>query len=187
MSMIFREGVPGDRGAIASLHISISQRTYGHILSADYLTNTLPEEKVRLWEERLARGIDRGRLCLIVAEDEAGLAGFCCFRFDHEPEFGTYLHNLYVAETHRGQGVARRLLAEGIRRFPDACHALPVHLLTFVENRRARHFYEQLNGRLIGEAQNVSASYPHVRFARYQWTSAREMSQTTEPSRQPLG
>lgn len=187
MRMIFREGVAEDREAIASLHISVSQRTYGHILSADYLANVLPEEKVRLWEERLACGVDRGRLCLIVADDGAGLAGFCCFRFDHEPEFGTYLHNLYVAETHRGHGVARRLLAEGIRRFPDACLARPVHLLTFVENHRARHFYEQLGGRLIGEAQNVSASYPHVRFARYQWTSAREMSETAEPSRQPFG
>jgi hypothetical protein len=57
-SVRFREATSEDREAITSLHISVSKQTYSGILPADYLTDRMPEEKTRLWERRLAQGID---------------------------------------------------------------------------------------------------------------------------------
>lgn len=171
-AMNFRDAKRDDREAVTALHISISQQTYAGILSANYLADVMPEEKTSLWERRLAQGVDSTRMSLKVAEEAAAVAGFACFLFDEETEFGTYLHNLYVAANHQGKGVARNLLAESIRSF--SAHRLdrPVHLLTLRENHPARSFYERIGGQPVEERRNVMSRLPHVIFVRYQWPSA---------------
>ena len=181
----FREATSDDREAITSLHISVSKQTYSGILPADYLTDRMPEEKTRLWERRLAQGIDPARLALILAEEGSTLAGFACFVFDDETDFGTYLHNLYVAPSHQGKGVARGLLAAGVNGFSEERLEQSIHLLTIRENHQARAFYERLSGRMVEERQNVMTRQPQVRFVRYQWPTARALRTAAELSMKP--
>lgn len=169
--MNFRDAKPADREAVTTLHISVSQKTYAGILPANYLTDIMPKEKASLWERRLAQGVDSNQMCLKIAE-EAAVAGFACFLFDEETEFGTYLHNLYVAPSYQGRGVARSLLAESVRSFSADRQGRPVHLLTLRENHPARSFYERMGGQPVEERPNVMTRLPHVVFVRYQWPSA---------------
>lgn len=175
--ILIRDATPDDRQAITALHVHVSQRTYAAMLPAAYLADILPDEKARLWERRLLQGIDPARLCVTLALSGAELAGFSCFLFDDEKEFGSYLHNLYVGPDHQGKGLARSLLTAGLRKFSSQQRSEPVHLLTLADNHPARRFYERLNGRLIEERRNVMARYPEVAFVRYQWRSAQELDE----------
>jgi len=182
--MNIRDAKPDDRDAITALHISVSQQTYAGILPADYLNDVMPEEKVSLWERRLAHGVDSTRMCLKVAEEAAAVVGFACFLFDEETDFGTYLHNLYVASSHQGRGGARSLLAESIRSFPTGWLERPVHLLTLRENHPARSFYERMGGQRVEEKRNVITRLPHVFFVRYQWSTAHALLKQIASSEQ---
>ncbi|MFK4259900.1 GNAT family N-acetyltransferase [Agrobacterium tumefaciens] len=175
VEMAIRDATPGDREAITSLHVRVSQRAYAGMLPADYLADIMPDEKARLWKKRLSGGVDPERLRVTLAHIDTELAGFSCFLFDQETEFGTYLHNLYVDPVYQGKGIARSLLAAGIQRFSPQQRNQPVHLLTLADNHPARRFYEKLNGQIIEEKRSVMASYPEVLFVRYQWRSADEM------------
>jgi ribosomal protein S18 acetylase RimI-like enzyme len=112
---------------------------------------------------------------LKIAEEAAAVAGFACFLFNEETEFGTYLHNLYVSPSPQGRGVARSLLAESILRFPADWLDRPVHLLTLRENHPARSFYDRMGGQPVEERRNVMAHLPQVVFVRYQWPSAHSL------------
>lgn len=170
-----RDATPDDREAIISLHVRVSQRAYAGMLPADYLADIMPDEKARLWEKRLSGGVDPERLRVTLAHFDTELAGFSCFLFDQETQFGTYLHNLYVDHAYQGKGIARSLLVAGIQRFSPQQRNRPVHLLTLADNHTARRFYEKLNGRIIEEKRSVMASNPEVLFVRYQWRSAHEL------------
>lgn len=175
IEMAIRDATPGDRDAITSLHVHVSQRAYAGMLPADYLADIMPDEKARLWEERLSGGVDPERLRVTLAHIDTELAGFSCFLFDQEAEFGTYLHNLYVDPDYQGKGIARSLLAASVKRFSPQQRRQPVHLLTLADNHPARRLYEKLNGQIIEEKRSVMASYPEVLFVRYQWRSAHEL------------
>ncbi|MFK4259845.1 GNAT family N-acetyltransferase [Agrobacterium tumefaciens] len=170
--MNIREAKPDDRDAITTLHISVSQQTYAGMLPADYLTDIMPQEKTSLWKRRLAQGVNSTRMCLKVAEEASAAAGFACFLFNEETDFGSYLHNLYVASSHQGRGLARTLLAESIRSFPADRLDRPVHLLTLRDNHPARSFYNRIGGQQGEERRNVMTHLPQVVFVRYQWPSA---------------
>lgn len=171
-----RDATPDDREAIISLHVRISQRAYAGMLPADYLADIMPDEKARLWEKRLSGGVDPERLRVTLAHFDNELAGFSCFLFDQEAEFGTYLHNLYVDPAYQGKGVARSLLSASVQRFSPQQRNRPVHLLTLADNHPARRFYEKLNGQIIEEKRSVMASYPELLFVRYRWRSAHELA-----------
>lgn len=170
-----RDATTHDQEAITELHVHVSQLAYAGMLPAEYLADILPDEKARLWERRLSKGIDPTRLSVTLAFSDAELAGFSCFLFDEETEFGAYLHNLYVNPDYQGKGVARSLLTASLQKFSLRQRTDAVHLLTLADNHSARGFYERLNGRLVEEKRNVMARFPEVAYVRYQWRSAQEL------------
>ena len=138
--LTYRPAVPSDAQMIIDLHVSMSQSVYAHILPQAYLKEVLPAEKQELWKTRCAELPSPDHL-IIVACEGTQIAGFCCFVFNEETEFGTYLHNLYVSPSLQGKGVARALLREALITFDDARKVLPVHLVAFAKNTQG-------NGRL---------------------------------------
>ncbi|MBV4366498.1 GNAT family N-acetyltransferase [Erwinia phyllosphaerae] len=171
--MDFCCAIPSDHQAIAALHIKASQEAYAGILPNHYLMDILPEIKSRLWEARVGNGVDRKLIHLLLAKEGTTLAGFACFNFNEETEFGTYLHNLYVDSDYRRNGVARRLLSKSIISLPVERIELPVHLCTYTNNFRARLFYENLKGQVIQQNVNMIKHLPEISVTRYQWPSAR--------------
>ncbi len=171
--MEYRSARREDRDGITGLHITGGQRAYAGILPAAYLADTMPAEKVALWRERLDNGLDSNSLAVTVAEASGALAGFCCFDFLRRPEFGTYLHNIYVSPLYQRRGVASGLIATTIETFPASRRLAPVHLLVFADNHPARAYYERLSGEVDDEPiERVLHDGALVRLCRYRWASA---------------
>lgn len=169
--LTYRQAVPSDAQLIIDLHVSMSQHTYAHILPETYLKDVLPGEKQQLWQTRCAALPSPDHL-IVVACNEAEIAGFCCFVFNEEKEFGTYLHNLYVSPSFQGKGVAKALLRAALTVFDDPRKDLPVHLVAFAKNIRATGVYDRLGGRVIETRTVERAGNPAVELVRYQWRTA---------------
>ncbi len=169
----YRPAIPSDIQRVIHLHVSISQSAYAHILPEAYLSEVVPSEKQALWETRFAALSSPDHL-IFVASDGGPAAGFCCFAFSEEPEFGTYLHNLYVAPSHQGQGLAKALLRHTISAFDPMRKDRPVHLRAFVKNTRATALYDRLGGVVIERIGVAHAGNPVVEMVRYQWSTAHD-------------
>lgn len=176
--MIFRPALRPDRDSIISLHVEISQQAYAQILPHDYLRNAMPTEKLRLWKQRF-EDLDDPNTQITVAQHEASVAGFICFQFDHEPEFGSYLHNLYLGRDWRGSGHGRALIRNALDRFDPYRLGHAVHLMAFSENAPARRLYDGLGGTVIEQSIRRRGNNPPVEVVRYQWQSARLLADAT--------
>lgn len=170
--MHYREARAGDMGDIISIHVTGGQQAYAEILPLVYLQEAMPTEKRDLWQSRLGDGLDRSKLSVTVAEEADQVAGFACFLFDQETDFGTYLHNIYVAKNFQRRGVASGLLISGIGSFQESRLERPVHLLVFAKNAPARAFYERLGGKMIEQIARSRAGSEPIALCRYQWVSA---------------
>lgn len=176
--MIFRPAIHRDCEYIVSLHVEISREAYSKILSQQYLQEILPHEKEELWARRFAN-LDDPNTQITVMEHQGEVSGFLCFQFDYEPQFGTYLHNLYVVKGFRGGGHARSLIRAGIDQFSDLRRNIPIHLVVFAENETARRLYDRLGGTMIEHSTRKRGDNPPVEVIRYQWESAACLGRAT--------
>ena len=86
--------------------------------------------------------------CIIMAHSGPQAAGFICVvattrgESPDDPTPFAWIHDLYVKPKHRGQGVARMLMAEA-ERFARGAGAQAVRLGVLDGNARARRFYEK--------------------------------------------
>lgn len=176
--MIFRAAIDQDRETVISLHVAISRDAYSKILPHGYLRDTMPHEKSELWRRRFAY-LDDPNTQITVMEQQGEVMGFLCFQFDHEVQFGTYLHNLYVAKNVRGVGYARTLIRAGINGFSAARLEMPVHLVAFAANEPARRFYDRLGGTIIEHSMRARAGSPPIKVVRYQWQNAMRLAEAT--------
>ncbi|MEV4608523.1 GNAT family N-acetyltransferase [Neorhizobium sp. LMR1-1-1.1] len=172
--LTYRPAVPSDAQMIIDLHVSMSQSVYAHILPQAYLKEVLPAEKQELWQTRCAELPSPDHL-VIIACNRAEIAGFCCFVFNEETEFGTYLHNLYVSPFFQGKGVAKTILREALSSFENSRKDLPVHLVAFAKNIPATAVYDRLGGLVIERREVTRAGNPGVELVRYQWPTAHDL------------
>jgi ribosomal protein S18 acetylase RimI-like enzyme len=170
----YRPAVTSDAQMIIDLHVSMSRSAYAHILPETYLQDGLAAEKQELWERRCAVLPSPDHL-IIVACDGAEVAGFCCFVFNEETEFGTYLHNLYVFPSLQGKGVAKALLREALSIFDPQRRDLPIHLVAFAKNTKATAVYDRLGGAVIERNEVTRSGNPAVELVRYQWPTAHDL------------
>ena len=93
--------------------------------------------------------IDDPRTIAVVAEDDGSLIGYATAHATYETghaERGLYVADLYVAPTHRRQGIARALLAATARR-GHAFGARHLWLTAKPGNAAAHAFYRRLGAR----------------------------------------
>jgi ribosomal protein S18 acetylase RimI-like enzyme len=178
MTITIRPARPDDRDEITRLHVTLSQSTYAHILPATFLADVMPGEKVALWSERLATAPDPEKLSIMVAEEPGAgrLAGFACFVFDAEDQWGAYLHNLYVSADYQGQGLARRLLQAALATFPPTFAHGPLSLCALEDNKPARRLYDRLGGVVSERDLTDGSGHPPVGFVRYTWPNRQALA-----------
>lgn len=142
--MHVRLALPADAPAIAALHTVSWAIAYAHILRADWLAQDLATDRLRVWTERFA-AIDP-TMRVLLAEDEAGLAGVVCIFLVADPQWGSHVDNLHVRPGLKGQGLGRQLLAKAARLALDEAPAAGFDLHVFAANTAARGFYARLGG-----------------------------------------
>ena len=142
MTAAYRDGRPGDGAALSRLFCTSFAATFGHLYAQEDIAAFLCNKQPEHFDEQLADPEYAFRL----AEQDGALIGFVkCGPNElplDEPEGAWELHQLYVAEETKGQGISDALmdwaLGEARRRgFSDLV------LSVFVDNHRARRFYER--------------------------------------------
>jgi len=147
ISLIYRPATPSDAATVADLHTRSWQLHYRGILSDHYLDTTAPAERLRLWQERFARGVPEQ--WVLLCEDNRQVIGFACVLLHHDPEWGSLLDNLHVLADHQGRGIGRQLLRRAAQ-WVQARGGNRLYLWVFTENQAAIRVYEHLGGERVG-------------------------------------
>jgi len=154
----YRDGRPGDGAALSKLFCESFAATFGHLYADEDLAAFLCEKQPEAFEAELGDP----SFALRLAEDEGDLAGYLKLGpndLPGEAPPGTIeLHQLYVLAPWQGAGVAAELVdwmfAESRRR--GASH---IQLSVFVDNHRARRFYEKRGFEEVGSYKFMVGSH----------------------------
>lgn len=149
MSITYRNGRPGDGAALSKLFCESFAATFGHLYSAENLASFLCDKDKQAFEAELADPAFAFRL----AHDGDQLAGYSKLGPNDlpgdTPPATLELYQLYVLAPWQGCGIAGELmdwtLAEARRR--GATH---LQLSVFVDNHRARRFYDKRGFEEVG-------------------------------------
>ena len=135
-----RDAGPGDRDAIAALHLASWRDAYGVALPRAYLDGALARDLAARWA---ARDLAPPLLTLCAWDAEGGdLAGFLCCETDRAVP---YVDNLHAHPARRGEGIGRALMAGCGARLRAMGHAA-CELTVLEANPAARRFYRRLGG-----------------------------------------
>lgn len=170
----YRPAERSDADAVALLHARSWREHYRGSFTDEFLDDELPEERLRVWRERLAH--PPGNQLVQLALDGAELAGFVCAYGAQDPGWGSLIDNLHVASPARRGGIGTALMRQAgewlAARHPD----LGVYLLVLEVNAPARRFYERLGGRSAETFSNETHGGAVVRSCRYVWPRAEVLS-----------
>jgi ribosomal protein S18 acetylase RimI-like enzyme len=146
----YRDGRPGDGEALSALFCEAFAATFGHLYAQEDIAAFLCNKQPESFEAQLADPAFAFRL----AKRHGAIIGYVkCGPNElplDEPEGAWELHQLYLAEDSKGKGVAGELmrwaLDEARRRGFTA-----LVLSVWVDNHRARRFYEKHGFEEIGQ------------------------------------
>jgi ribosomal protein S18 acetylase RimI-like enzyme len=140
--MRLRSATIADAPLIGRLHADSWRFAYRGALSDEYLDAKVDREQHERWRERLES--PQSNQSVFVLVDDLAILGFACIYVDHHPEFGSFLNNLHVAQSHLRHGYGTRLMAavrEHCLRFAPAS---ALYLFVLESNERAQSFYYRL-------------------------------------------
>ena len=158
--MPLRQATPQDAPRIAALHARSWQENYTAAMSASYLQQEGPTERLAVWTERFAHPAP-GMRVLLAEDDDGRLIGFSCFFLDHHPEDGTLLDNLHVRADQQGAGLGKHLVQATARLTLAEGQSDKLYLWVLDSNTRARNVYERLGGRVgRSEQHHMSGTGP---------------------------
>ncbi len=146
----YRDATAADLPAIDAIFRASFVATFGHLYAPQDLAAFLDRFTPQAWAEELATP----GMAFRIAEDEAGLFGFCKIGPVTLPvEAGPptiELRQLYLLERGHGSGAALALFnwAATSARAQGAARMV---LSVYVDNHRARRFYERQGFREIGQ------------------------------------
>ena len=170
----YRPAKPPDAEAIAYLHAHSWRENYRGVFSDTFLDGDLPNERMRVWRERLDR--PPGNQFVQLAVDGVNLVGFVCAYGAYDPQWGSFVDNLHVATASKRNGVGSSLMRQAgewlAHRYPD----LGVYLLVLEVNSSARSFYERLGAQNAGVSTVKTHGGTMVRSCRYTWPRAELLS-----------
>lgn len=141
MAVVVREARPEDAEACAAVHVASWQVAYRGMVPDEYLDTLRAEDRLSVWQEALGQEQPIG--CILLAEVDGEVAGFCSFR-PHPTLDASWalLPTLYLAPSAIGRGVGALLLTAGLARL-ESDGFEHVELWVHPDNHRARRFYER--------------------------------------------
>lgn len=165
VEMEIRAATTEDAAAIGALHADSWRHNYRGAYSDGFLDGDVLADREATWSERLGREatVRPAATATLIAHrpgsPEAPI-GFAHVAFDADPEWGTLLDNLHVANDLKRSGIGSRLIAEVARVTLEHCnrhgHPPALHLYVLEQNTNAQAFYQARGGRFV-EASFVSA------------------------------
>lgn len=149
MTAVYRAAVKADAAALDRLFDMIFSDTFGHLYRSEDLQAFLTGFGTADWQAEIADAAYAFR----IAEDEDAPAGYVklgpmTLPFETDRP-AILLEQLYVLKEHHGTGIARELMdwaiCEARRRGAEE-----MYLTVFIDNHRARRFYERYGFEAVG-------------------------------------
>ncbi len=149
MSILYRIAGPDDAALLADLFRRSFTETFGHLYRSDDLAAFLDRHSQDEWRNQL--GDPRFAVRLAEAgETPAGYAKLGPLSLPYEPRGEAIeLKQLYVLRPWHGQGIAQALM-QWVLAQARASGGDELILSVFVDNRRARRFYERYGFEHVG-------------------------------------
>jgi ribosomal protein S18 acetylase RimI-like enzyme len=148
--MRIRAAVSEDARAIAEVHVTAWQAAYRGLMPDSYLDELTVEKRAHFWQRVLA---EPRSATLVVAENQASLAGFCLFGPTRDEDGRNKSTGEIIALNVRPhcwrRGVGRALCEFALREAQKRKWRL-VTLWVLKGNERAHRFYEALGFSLDG-------------------------------------
>lgn len=172
----YRPAQLNDAEIVALLHARSWRMNFRGDFADAFLDGDLPGERLGVWHQRLA---DPPRNQFVqLALHGTDLLGFVCAYGAHDPQWGSFIDNLHVADSAKGSGIGSCLMRQAGAWLASLHANLGVYLLVLESNSRARRFYERLGAK----NEEVSTTRTHggavVRSCRYTWERAALLSVT---------
>jgi ribosomal protein S18 acetylase RimI-like enzyme len=158
MTMIYRSGTPADADGIAVLFHQSFVDTFGHLYHMEDLAEFLSKKT----PEAFRRDLADGRYDFIVAEHDGTLAGYVKLGPPElpveTPPDTVELCQLYVLKEWHGGGVAKELMRRALD-WVEQQNARHVQLSVYIDNHRARRFYERYGFDPVGRYDFMVGSH----------------------------
>lgn len=165
--MRFRTATRADAAAVARLHAESWRAHYRGAYRDEYLDGDVVEERIRVWEERLAAPAPNQ--LVVLAEEDGELIGFACAYGADDESWGTLLDNIHVRPGHQGRGVGAALLAEVAAWCRESHPDCGLYLWVLAQNRRAQRFYARLGASDEGGELSEPPGGGQIHGRRYAW------------------
>jgi ribosomal protein S18 acetylase RimI-like enzyme len=175
----YRPAEPLDAQAIAHLHAQSWRENYRGSFRDEFLDGDLPNERLRVWRERLDRS--RADQLVALAHDGGSLVGFVCVYGAEDPRWGSLVDNLHVAARAKRSGIGSSLMRQAgawlSARYPE----LGIYLFVLEVNVSARRFYERLGAENSGASSMETHGGSMVRSCRYTWRRPELLTSRAKP------
>lgn len=149
MSLSYRNGEAGDGAAVAALFRDSFVATFGHLYSEQDLGSFLAGVNPRAFETELRDP----RFAFRLATEDGALIGFAKLGPDALPgaQAGSLeLYQIYLLEPWKGRGIAAALMDWAMAE-ARARGATKLRLTVYIDNHRARRFYERYGFEEVGQ------------------------------------
>ncbi len=162
-----------DATIVANLHAASWRTAYRGILSDDYLSGEVVQERQYAWQKRL-EVIDDSQFGVIAAFDRIAV-GFVFVIGQADPVYGNLIDNLHVVTEARSAGIGPQLLAAAADGMCVRAWDRRAHLWVWDANMRARAFYARMGGREIETVMKSAPDGTEARTWRVAWGDLRAL------------
>jgi GNAT superfamily N-acetyltransferase len=164
-SFHIRDARKSDLRAIAQIHLTGWERTYGSIISPVQMAERSVEKRLPLWQRWQA---DPDNLILIGGESTEAPQGFLFgghvkdhdFISGHCNDFDCEIYSLHTLREIQGKGLGRALIGAAAERWRKLGRTALV--LWAYRDNEYRRFYERLGGTLV--AEGIDDGVPDVAY-----------------------
>lgn len=158
MTVTYRDANPADAPALRALFAESFVETFGHLYRPADLQEFLETNSMAKWE----RNLSDAQVAIRIAEAEGELAGFVELapkQLPYETSAPAIeLRRLYLRSSAHGRGIADELMRWALRE-ATARGAQEIVLSVYVDNHRARRFYERYGFETAGKYDFMVGSH----------------------------
>lgn len=171
----YRIATREDARRIAQLHALSWQQNYKGILTDEYLDHQVRDDRMQVWQKRLAN--ENTQQYILLAFDEQVLCGFACSFLDKDPTWGALLDNLHVFGDWKGKGIGAELMKRSAKWVHETDPASHFYLWVLEGNKGAIRFYKRMGGEIQDTLLDDLPGGSQANVLRFVWTDVAGLAQ----------
>jgi ribosomal protein S18 acetylase RimI-like enzyme len=140
--IVYRLATVVERDKICALHVQSWRQAYVGMLPDSFLAEPVVANRNAVWQQRFAEPKANQRI--VVAMDDQQLCGFVCVYGDEDSQLGTFIDNLHVDESYKGQGIGKELMLDVTDWHKQQHPGVGMYLEVLADNVGAQRFYQKL-------------------------------------------